>query len=421
MPSSRLRIGIVGGSIAGCTAAAELSRVGHEVSVFERSKGELVGRGAGIGTPTPLFDKLVERDLVDRSMPRFNASYHPLVGRSEDKPGLGYVALKLDLDMVLCNWGDLHKNLRKRVPDDLYHHGVSVADVEFLPEEDDAVALTLSDASRHVFDLVIFADGYQSLGRRVLFPTVVRHYRGYVLWRGLLNESEIDDPSPLESNLFRIHYKGLQGNAVFYFVPGPGGSLRRGERWINWACYLPVGESELSEFLVDRHGRQHTSSLPPGAIRPDAEERLKGLMRTHLPDYFSNIVTASKNTFAQPIYTVNVPAYYRSGCCLVGDAGSVAPPFTGSGVFKATNNVVDLVAALAADVPTDQALEKWSQDQLATAERISVLGEQMERAFIWDAPDFSGLSQKEARTWWNNAITFPRDFRYVGEAADDQE
>ena len=45
-----LSIGIVGGSIAGCAAAIELTRAGHEVAVFERSTGELKGRGAGIAT-----------------------------------------------------------------------------------------------------------------------------------------------------------------------------------------------------------------------------------------------------------------------------------------------------------------------------------------------------------------------------------
>ncbi len=103
---SKLQIGIAGGSIAGCSAAVELSRRGHSVQIFERSAGELVGRGAGIGTPTSLFDKLVDRDLVDEDMPRFHAAYHPLVSKS--------------------------------------------------------------DGTTRVFDLVLFADGYQSLGRRYL-------------------------------------------------------------------------------------------------------------------------------------------------------------------------------------------------------------------------------------------------------------
>jgi len=35
--------------------------------------------------------------------------------------------------------------------------------------------------------------------------------------------------------------------------------------------------------------------------------------------------------------------------CLMGDAGVVAPPFTGSGVFKGANNAVDLAEAFRAN------------------------------------------------------------------------
>jgi 2-polyprenyl-6-methoxyphenol hydroxylase-like FAD-dependent oxidoreductase len=418
MPVPSLRVGIVGGSIAGCSAAIELLRLGHDVTVFERSKGELVGRGAGIGTPTPLFEKLVERDLVDPDMPRFTAAHHPLVGKSDEDPRFGHTALRLDLDMVLCNWGELYRSLRKRVPDESYRGGLGIVDVQLADEPGAPVTLKLTDVTEPEFDLVLFADGYQSLGRRILYPSAGNDYRGYVLWRGILDESELSDPKPLETRLFRIHYKGLPGNAVFYFVPGSGGSIRQGERWVNWACYIPIEQKDLKPFLVDRRGVQHVASLPPGSMRPDQEQELKKLMQEHLPTYFADIVAASSETFAQPIYTVEVPGYYRSGCCLLGDAGSVAPPFTGSGVFKAVNNAIDLASSLDSTDPLSRSLEDWSDRQLATAERISVLGRQMEQAFVWNAPDFSTMDESRARAWWNEAITFPEGFRYVDGASD---
>lgn len=58
--TENLRIGIVGGSLAGCSAAILLSRAGHDVQVYERSRGNLVGRGGGIGTATAVFEGLIE-------------------------------------------------------------------------------------------------------------------------------------------------------------------------------------------------------------------------------------------------------------------------------------------------------------------------------------------------------------------------
>lgn len=56
-----MNVGIVGGSLAGCAAAIALRRAGCEVSVYERSRGALEDRGAGIGMPLALLRTLIGR------------------------------------------------------------------------------------------------------------------------------------------------------------------------------------------------------------------------------------------------------------------------------------------------------------------------------------------------------------------------
>src|SRR5689334_23307941 len=58
------RVGIIGGSIAGCAAAIALRRVGAEPVVLERSRGELRDRGVGILIPDALGAELRERGYV---------------------------------------------------------------------------------------------------------------------------------------------------------------------------------------------------------------------------------------------------------------------------------------------------------------------------------------------------------------------
>lgn len=405
-----MKIGIVGGSIAGCAAAIELSRSGHRVQVLERSRGGLTGRGAGIGTPVATLRTLVERELIDPATPRFVVSDHPFVGRRDAGDRFGHTAVTLPLDMALLKWGDLWRQLRRRVPEGAYAEGRTVVGAE---THGDGVFLNASDGWRGRFDLTVFADGYRSLGRRLLFPDLEVAYRGYVLWRGVLAEDRLSDSAPLETALYRIHYKGLAGNAVFYFVPGTGGSVTPGKRWVNWACYVPVTPEALPAFLVDRRGRRHEHSLPPGTMRDSEEARLKTLMARHLPAYFAEIVGASTRTFAQPIYTVTVPAYAVDGTALLGDAGSVAPPFTGSGVFKAVTNAVELAGALDGAGSPHEALAKWSAEQTRRGRALAALGEQMEQAFVWAAPDFSSMTEPEARSWWTQAVTFPAEFTYI--------
>src|SRR5580693_8481303 len=49
---------IIGGSMSGLFSAAFLRRIGWHVDVYERSKVELVGRGAGITTHPELLQAL---------------------------------------------------------------------------------------------------------------------------------------------------------------------------------------------------------------------------------------------------------------------------------------------------------------------------------------------------------------------------
>jgi 2-polyprenyl-6-methoxyphenol hydroxylase-like FAD-dependent oxidoreductase len=410
-----LRIGIVGGSISGCAAAIELSRAGHKVTVFERSPGELKGRGAGIGTPVSMVQALIERDLLDADFPYFTSSAMPFLGRKSAEDRLGHTAWVMPISLALLNWGDLYSNLRRRVPASIYHAGCAVMGVERANQE--TAVLQLADGREFRFDLIIFADGYRSMGRQLICPQAALQYRGYVLWRGVLEEKHLANSEPLENAVPRISYKGLAGHLVLYFVPGHNGSAAKNERLVNWAAYVPVSEEKLPDFLIDREGRQRSGSLPPGSMRLEEEVRLKRLMKTHLPPYYADIINSSRDTFAQPIYSVAVPAYHQGRICLMGDAGAVAPPFTGSGVFKGVNNAVDLAEAIQANATLDAALDTWGQTQTVTGQRLAVLGQQMEQAWIWAAADFSQMDSETTAAWWKEAVTFPEEFTYEAQEA----
>jgi 2-polyprenyl-6-methoxyphenol hydroxylase-like FAD-dependent oxidoreductase len=245
-----------------------------------------------------------------------------------------------------------------------------------------------------------------------LFPDIDVSYRGYVIWRGVLEEQYLSDSAPLENALSRLSYKGLPGHLLLYMVPGQDGSTTPGERWVNWAAYIPLTEADLPAFMVDKNGKQQAGLMPPGLMRPEEELRLKRLMSDHLPTYYSCLITASENTFAQPIYTVTMPAYTRDRMCLIGDAGSVAPPFTGSGVFKAVTNAFDLATALSTHETIEGALSEWSAAQTARARRLVVLGDHMEQALIWSAADFSQMDAETAANWWHAAVKLPEELDF---------
>ncbi len=376
MQNRSLHIGIVGGSIAGCTAAIELSRAGHLVTVYERSTGELLGRGAGIGTPISVLQELIVRELIDLDMPYLHIDEIGHYGRTPSGAPTGRLAWRASLQMEWLNWSDLWRNLRKRVPDNSYVQGVSVQSA--ITTEQNQAILLLEGGKVEEFDLVIFADGYRSLGRRLILPGAQVLYRGYVLWRGVLPESALRDVEPLEGALCRVGY--TSGHASFTLVPGVDGSVRIGQRQINWAFYEPMSASELPAFLVDRTGARLPESLLPGMIREVEQDRLKQFARSVLPTYFSEIVGASEIMMAQPIYTSEAPVYYRGRICLAGDAGSFVQPFTTSGVLKSVDNVVNLAKAMSRSPTVDEALASWSREEESNATYMTMLGRQLEDA-----------------------------------------
>jgi 2-polyprenyl-6-methoxyphenol hydroxylase-like FAD-dependent oxidoreductase len=398
-----LRVGVVGGSIAGCAVAVELTRAGYAVDVFERSRGALVGRGAGIATPMATFRSLVARDLVDADLPYCLVTKTLFITSGSADERRGHTTWAIYSDGAAMHWDLLYRALRRRVPEGIYHEGRTVVDAQVVDPE--TVRVNFADGGEQGFDLVVFADGYQSLGRRLLFPDLEVQYCGYVLWRGLLDERHLADSDPLESASARVFSRGVLGHFMPYLVPGPSGSVAKGDRTINWGLYLAVPSDELPRFLTDRHGHQHAHSLPPGLMRPEEEDRLKEQVQARLPPYYAEILTASQDTFAQPIYRVEPPAHHRGRICLIGDAGELAPPVTGSGVLRGMTNAVDLVAALRTGGDLDAALTKWDTAQIELGRRFSALGRQLEEALIWSTPDLSQLDAAAVEEWYNRVVS----------------
>ena len=406
-----LKIGIVGGSIAGCSAAILLRRAGHDVTIFERSKGQLQGRGGGIVTPTTTLDQLIEEDIIDANFPYLTATEMPFNGRTSKHDFLGRTAWAVPISLAGFHWSALWQNLRKRVPDNIYHEGVRIHHAEMTDKQ--MVRLETHEQEIYEFDLVLFADGYRSLGRSLLFPDTKLNYRGYVLWRGLLPEIEINEDDYLGTNLARLSYTSINGQMIVYFVPGFNGGTEAPLRLYNWEAYVTVTADELPHFLKDRFGEQHTGALPPGSMRPAEETRLKQLMWDNLPIHYADIVSKTQSTHAQPIYTSSLPAYAKDRMALIGDAGIVAQPLTGSGVFKGLYNVRDLVANLAEYNTLDEALDQWSVEQTRLGQQILDFGELMEDAFIWNPLNFATANTQETIEWWASSVTFPKDFSFA--------
>jgi 2-polyprenyl-6-methoxyphenol hydroxylase-like FAD-dependent oxidoreductase len=388
-----MRVGIIGGSIAGCATAALLHRAGHDVIVFERSESDLVSRGAGIVVATAAWQEMMAHGLVDATLPACLADYSRLVTRA---PGTGQQRWLGDVQMglTLLNWAHLYQGLRRRVPDDLYRDDAAVERIEATPH---GTTLHLLHGGSLDFDLVVCADGYRSLGRGLIDPGAAPVYRGIVLWRGLLPERDIRVDALDGCDLLRPMYQG--GHGVVYCIPGPGESTERGNRLLMWGYYLEVPDSALASVLVDDQERQRSSSVPFGKVHPEVRAGLESRLAGLLPASLFELVQQSGNSSIQAIYSCAPRAYARDRLCLVGDAGTVLPPFAGSGVLRAVASATSLTDALADAPAVDEALRRWGEAQLQVAAQLIPNAEAIERNYVFGMPDLTTMPTTATSDW----------------------
>src|SRR5260370_3836568 len=170
------------------------------------------------------------------------------------------------------------------------------------------------------------------MGRRLIDPDATPRYRGMVLWRGLLDESDIGVDALDGCNGRRVGYQG--GHGVVYYIPGSEQSTEPGKRLLMWGYYLQVPESALASVLVDDQERQQSSSVPFGKVHPQVKAGFESRLADLLPPVLFELVQQSSNSAIHAIYSASPRSYARDRVCLVGAPAAVFPPFTSSGVLQ---------------------------------------------------------------------------------------
>ncbi|MEU8710397.1 FAD-dependent monooxygenase [Streptomyces sp. NPDC048565] len=397
---TRLRMGVVGGSIAGCAMAVAGARAGAEVTVYERSDGELRSRGLGIVIPPALHRELTGVGYLDAAMPTAPLSTRVWVTRAAGSRSAREFARQPG-PVTACNWGLLWQALRQSAgssPAVRYHRGRPVLAVE-RTEAGRALVRTESDAQE--YDVVVGADGHRSLTRRLLAPDLRPSPAGYAVWRGTLPMSALaGHRRPLEllrESWVTIGFRG--GHGIFYLIPrGDGEGEGADDRLLAYAIYA----------------KPHGTGTPDTAyVREIADE--------HFPAQWAEIVARGAHTAmtCHPVTDLHAPGAADAPFVLAGDAAGVTRPHTASGAVKALQDALCLERSLRGSASPADALGRYARERTPEGARLVELGRRIGRAQVERTPDWEALDQAGVEAWCRDTLAGTTSYLYGGERSGD--
>ena len=356
--SSGPRVVVVGGSLGGLSAALWLRDLGGcDVTVYERSRTPLEGRGAGIVLNPATVRYFVENDALDLDEISIKASRLRYLDRE------GGIADQQPVDYRFSSYNALYRGLLERFGEDRYHPGAELVGFE---QDADGVTVHLASGRGGRCDLLVCADGIRSTARRALLPHVSPEYAGYVAWRGTVGEGELaSETSDALSGAITYHVM-KDGHTLTYPIPMVDRSPGSYRRVLNWLWYRNVEKGpDLDDLLTAKDGSRREASLGPGDVRGSHVERLREDAADRLPPQLAEVVLRTASPYLQVIFDIEAPRMAFGRVCLIGDAAFAARPHAAAGSAKAAEDAYRLGAAIKrAEGDVLAALEEWEPGQL---------------------------------------------------------
>jgi 2-polyprenyl-6-methoxyphenol hydroxylase-like FAD-dependent oxidoreductase len=355
------RVLIVGGGIAGLSAAIALRRAGFRAEVFEQAP-ELREVGAGVGLWSNALDSLDQ--LGAGKMVR--ESCRPLRTVAGSNPR-GKTLSSFDLDALGPEFATaacsvvlrpvLLAALAGQVPADVLQTGRRVVGIE--PGQD-RVRVRTEDGAIEECALVVGADGLHSVVRPHVVGQDQVRYSGQTCFRGIA-EFRAAEPGIMRE----VQGRGQRGSVcpvdadtVYWWTAlnAPDGKL------------LP--QKERKAFLIERYGGWPFGLPEAIAATPDA-----AILQQDLVD-------------RPPART-----YARGRLVLTGDAAHPTTPNLGQGANMAIDDAIVLARALRAESSIAAALERYQRERLPRTRLIVQRSWSFGRMCLWDSSLAVGLRE----------------------------
>lgn len=306
---------ILGGGIAGLTAAIALRRIGIPAQVFEAAP-EIKPVGAGLVLAANAIKGYVKLGIAEkiiargRLLPTF--SILDSRGRKIAYADADAIAQKYGLHNFAIHRPELHEALMAELDPAQLHVNKSALRVE---QNGDKATLYFQDGTSHETDYLIVADGIHSPIRRQLVPGSTPRYAGYTCWRAVTDNPGLSLTGATET-------WGAEGR--FGIVPLAGNK-------IYWFACVNAPQNDPAMRAMQPEGLQR--------IFQKFHDPIPAILR-HTPDdslLWNDIIDLKP-----------IPRFAFGNIVLIGDAAHATTPNMGQGACQAIEDAVILADELAA-------------------------------------------------------------------------
>ena len=349
---------IIGGGVAGLTAAIALQQLNREFAIFEQTK-VLKGIGAGFGLAAnamQAFNLLGIKEGVEK-IGFYTSSFNILdhKGNILLAPDTQQLQQKYNQDNFTVHRADLHAHLIHLVNENNLHLGKKALSFEQIGG---VIKIHFDDGTHHTAKYLLIADGVKSPLRQQLLPHSTPRYSGYTCWRATIDNSSIQLKKGTETwgPKGRFGMTPLVGNRIYWYacVNSPA----------NNPLYKQFTIADLQNHFADYHH-------PIPTILAETEDT----------DLIWNDIIDIK-----PLQHL---AY--GNILLLGDAGHATTPNLGQGACQAIEDVAVLVDELKHNKSTIEAFQSFERRRLSRTKYITDTSKRIGEVAQWENPFLIGI------------------------------
>lgn len=335
-------------------AGVALRGAGCAVDVHERVPRRLQAHGAGLRIVPEMAQLLQQRAGIDLKDASTVTHWFRHIGERNR------VISDLPIRGQFTSWASLHRALSAAFDPARYHLGHECVGID---QPGDAVMVHFAGGRSEAVDLVVFADGILSTGRRLLAPETPMAYAGYVAWRGFAPASALSAETRAALADAVTYVVPPYSHALIYAIPDAGG---REPALYNFVWYRNVAEGDpLDALMTDRAGIRRPISVPAGMLQDHHVAQIKSDAADLLAPAAAEVVAQTREPFIQALFDVEVARMAYGRACLLGDAAFATRPHAGAATTKAAVDAWSLADRLresGGDVLA--ALRAWEPQQL---------------------------------------------------------